>query len=1014
MGDCPFPLGPVIGRGGQAFVHASTDPFSGRPIAVKVQHSGSRRAAIGLRREYQILRELEHPAFAAAHGAGTLPDGRTWLAMDYVDGVSATDWARTLGPVGTAHRGLRVLARTVELADAVAHLHAAGLVHGDLKPGNVLVAPDGGLHVIDLGGAHLDTTRSGRGFFHTPSYAAPEQLEHQAVAASADVFSLAVTAYRLLTDELPFGSGTRAAVRERQSQGVTLDLAGPLPEAARAVLERALAVDPTARFPTAAAFRDALREALPAAPAWSIDEPAAALQPRAVRHLRQQLLDAPGHAALVVVGPLGSGKSALLRQLAADARALGARVVSGRGGDAAALVAAVAGAVDELAAADAGELPQLVVTVAHGDHLGLQAEGAISQALDTYAARGGRALFAPSSSPAGLEKVARAQGRPAVIRTDLVQPSELRALFPGADARELTAAAAASGGRARHLCALAAGEPIAGPHRPIDAAHEAVLAATALATAGDDELDPATLGAALGAPPATMRRRLDRLVRLGWLTESPLASWSLRGPERAAALGDGAEPTTDEARSRADARGRLAARLADEWEGDPLTPGRASCLVHAGRGAAAADVAGRWARRALSEGRIGEVARALDDLASLDRQLGPGPTRTSWLLLRARVGALADCTDPRVDGWLERVAESGRETPDARRATELAHLVAIWRGEGSQRHRTLHIAQRELDADRYDGALSLAAAELRLAEESGDLLGAALAARIASGALVALGRLGEAARALADADGYWPEQAGVGLVAAERAEVLGLLGRWGEASRVIARAAARAVTPWDRAALAIAAAGRATDRGHARHALMTLEPLSTLPAVQDHERLVVSWHVERLRALTVLGRPAEAAQAAREADRTVAALINLGRRGAAARLGLWQGAALWIGEHGEDAATLCGEAVAVLSELGHRPWWCEAATLATWIARATSPESRTRLPEPLARFIADAEAWPLAMRAALAEGDVARAWDAATTFLALTDTTSMTALELAPWALRAQVAAAPTPPAEET
>jgi hypothetical protein len=232
--------------------------------------------------------------------------------------------------------------------------------------------------------------------------------------------------------------------------------------------------------------------------------------------------------------------------------------------------------------------------------------------------------------------------------------------------------------------------------------------------------------------------------------------------------------------------------------------------------------------------------------------------------------------------------------------------------------------------------------------------------------------------------------------------VLAALGRWGEAHQLLLGAHAAAKTPWDRAAVAIAWAARANDRGHARQALALLEPLAGEPAVTTHARLTVSWTVEHLRALALQGRR-EVLSAARTADATVAELMRAGRRGPAARLGAWQAAAAWITDHTEDALMLADEAVGVLDRLGHRLWWAEAATTAVWIRRGAG--GAASLPAPLIAFFSAAEAWPLAMRAALAEGDIDRAWHMAQRFLAFLDEPSLMALELAPWAVRARLQA---------
>ncbi|MFO0744491.1 MAG: protein kinase [Myxococcota bacterium] len=968
MTDLPYELGPLIGHGGQADVHAATEPMTGAPLAVKVQHlSANRHAGPSLLREYQLLREIDHPAFAVAHAAGRLADGRVWLAMQRLDGVAAADWARGLGPPATRHRTRRVLERMVAIADAVAYLHRQGVVHGDLKPGNILVAADGSPRILDLGGVHFDPglAPGARGMFRTVPYASPEQLDKGVLAASADVFSLAATCVRLLSDEHPFGAGAKDAVRARQgaasAASAALDRSGPLSEATRALLLRCLSVEPAARPCDAGALRDALRARLPTPVAWPTAEPRAASQAEALGTLRALLVDAPGLAPVALIGRPG-GAAALLAQLALDAAALGASVLE-VGGDAPERLRDALDALLE-GATPTSEAPQLVVLMRRAERFPASDRRALEVRLATLVERGWRVALVAATHEAGMAHVARWLHRPTAIR--LAPEASVEVDEPEAEAETNE------------------------PAWPGDAQLAAILEATALVAASPDgRADLATLASGLALTPAAVRRGLDRLARHGWVRGDADGGWALAEPELRRTL-----------HRHGEGRAALAERLANEWEVEPHALGRANCLLVAGRVVAAADNAARWARAALRHDDVARVADGLDRLGALDDALEPGAARTSWLLLRARTAALADCTDPRVAGWLAELGARA-ETREAQRADELAAVVAGWRGEPPER--ALVLAQRELDQGRYERALALARGEVSQAHEAGALDVAARAALVAGQALAALGRLEEAARALADAADGWPDAPGAGAVAYERAEVLAALGRWGEAGRVLARAHARATTPWDRAATAIGAAARATDRGHARGALALLEALAAEPFVARHPRLQLGWHVERLRAIALHGSD-DALAAARAAEPVVAELMRAGRRAHAARLGAWQAAAAWTaGDHqtpSTEASGLATWAASILGELGHRLWWAEAATVDVWLARSQGGDAR--MPPALVAQLTEAEAWPLAMRAALAEGDVQRAWGAAEMFLAHVDSAGAIALELMPWAVRAR------------
>src|SRR5207253_1551376 len=149
---------------------------------------------------------------------------------------------------------------------ALEHAHALGLVHRDLKPENMLIEPDGRLRITDFGLALAlrgdgrfggATSRSG-----TPQFAAPEQLLGERVDQRADLYSLAATGYFALLGRPPFERTTPEAILARQTTNdlpALHDSRHDVPRELEAVLRTALASDPAARYPTATAFRDALR-----------------------------------------------------------------------------------------------------------------------------------------------------------------------------------------------------------------------------------------------------------------------------------------------------------------------------------------------------------------------------------------------------------------------------------------------------------------------------------------------------------------------------------------------------------------------------------------------------------------------------------------------------------------------------------------------------------------------------------------------------------------------------------
>jgi len=204
----PYRVTGVIGEGGMGVVYRAERPDLGSRVAIKILRgpalSPSRRKRFA--REQRTLARLDHPSIARVHDADTLADGTPWFAMEYVEGVSLTEYCRARG---TSLEGRLLLFRSV--CEAVRHAHRHLVVHRDLKPSNVLVRGDGVVKLVDFGiakrletlEAPVDQTRVGLRVM-TPAYAAPEQLAGDPVGVHTDVYALGVILYELLTGRLPF------------------------------------------------------------------------------------------------------------------------------------------------------------------------------------------------------------------------------------------------------------------------------------------------------------------------------------------------------------------------------------------------------------------------------------------------------------------------------------------------------------------------------------------------------------------------------------------------------------------------------------------------------------------------------------------------------------------------------------------------------------------------------------------------------------------------------------------
>ncbi|HEY0190556.1 MAG TPA: serine/threonine-protein kinase [Kofleriaceae bacterium] len=206
-----------IGRGGMATVYEAAHTVLPRRAALKVMHAALlRQPGMSTRmvQEGSILEDVRHPGVVRVYDCNLLPDHRPWLAMELVAGDTLADRLQYT-PVLPA---LEVATLIADVADVLAAVHQAGVVHRDLKPDNLLCTPtdaDYPLRVIDWGVARLgpggrltlDGLTPG-----TPIYMSPEQATGRNIGAPCDIYSLGVIAYEALTGSPPFDGRTLAEV----------------------------------------------------------------------------------------------------------------------------------------------------------------------------------------------------------------------------------------------------------------------------------------------------------------------------------------------------------------------------------------------------------------------------------------------------------------------------------------------------------------------------------------------------------------------------------------------------------------------------------------------------------------------------------------------------------------------------------------------------------------------------------------------------------------------------------
>lgn len=263
----PYQIEGILGRGATSVVYRGLSPHEGRLVAIKlllaeVMADTERASSLArFHREAELCRQLDHPNVVRVFASGDF-DGNPFLAMELLDGRSLADVLR-----GPRLPPQQAVALVVALLEALSYVHAHRIIHRDIKPANMIMRDDGRLTLVDFGIAHLggsDITQLGD-MLGSPAYMSPEQLSGRAVDARADLFATGVVLYALLTRQRPF-SGTVASVMQAILHEPPLPPSHHLPDlpaAVDAVMARALAKEPDARFQSAAEFASALRALSP-------------------------------------------------------------------------------------------------------------------------------------------------------------------------------------------------------------------------------------------------------------------------------------------------------------------------------------------------------------------------------------------------------------------------------------------------------------------------------------------------------------------------------------------------------------------------------------------------------------------------------------------------------------------------------------------------------------------------------------------------------------------------------
>jgi eukaryotic-like serine/threonine-protein kinase len=290
-----YRLGAPLGSGGAAVVWQGWDTHVGRAVALKAGRAVERdegesdpgqnfdRAMVvprersagpntlaalrwRLKREERVMSLLAHPNIAQVYEYLEV-EGRPWLALELVEGLDLRRGASERGPLSI----LDALDVGRQMCAALAAIHAAGVIHRDVKPQNIILSPSGHATLIDFDLAWTPTLRDAGEpgmVYGTPEYMAPEQAMGEPITMATDLYALGVTLYELLAGSAPFHSGRASAIMWRhvtETPPPLREWREDLPAPVERAVMRALAKEPRRRYQSAEAMEQALAQAQDAA-----------------------------------------------------------------------------------------------------------------------------------------------------------------------------------------------------------------------------------------------------------------------------------------------------------------------------------------------------------------------------------------------------------------------------------------------------------------------------------------------------------------------------------------------------------------------------------------------------------------------------------------------------------------------------------------------------------------------------------------------------------------------------
>jgi eukaryotic-like serine/threonine-protein kinase len=258
-----------IATGGMAEVYAASDAIDGREVALKILPQAQHGESVSrFRREAEAVAALNHPHIVTVFDWGA-HDGTHYIAMEYLRGPNLKQLIDERGAL-PEDRALQI---TEQLADALQFAHERHIIHRDVKPHNVLIDGDGNAKLADFGIARimgaLQLTQT-RSILGTAQYLSPEQASGGQLDERTDVYSLGVVLFEMLAGQVPFAAESPVAVALKHTHEAVPRLRAinlRVSPDAEAIVQKAMAKDPSQRYQTAAEMRDAIRAAQAAAAA---------------------------------------------------------------------------------------------------------------------------------------------------------------------------------------------------------------------------------------------------------------------------------------------------------------------------------------------------------------------------------------------------------------------------------------------------------------------------------------------------------------------------------------------------------------------------------------------------------------------------------------------------------------------------------------------------------------------------------------------------------------------------